>query len=54
MYTALLILRGLMAVALLGAITYEAVLMFRRHTERSGSCVDRYTGIKKAFTVAGV
>jgi hypothetical protein len=53
MITALLILHGLVGVALLGAITHQLVSMFRRRTVRSGSFVDRYTGVnQRVFTSA--
>jgi|ERR1700722_4463075 hypothetical protein len=53
MVTALLILHGLVAVALLGAITHQSVSLFRRRQVRSGSFVDRYTGVsQKTFTIA--
>jgi hypothetical protein len=55
MVTTLLILHSLVGVALLGAITHQAVSMFRTRTQRSDSFVDRYTGVnKKTFTVAVV
>jgi hypothetical protein len=55
MYTPLLILHGLVAVALLGAITHQAVSMFRRRAARTDSFADRYTGVaQKTFTVAVV
>jgi hypothetical protein len=55
MITALLILHALVGVALLGGITHQAVSLFRRGTVRSGSFVDRYTGVsQKTFTVAVV
>jgi len=51
--TALLILHGLVGVALLGAITHQSVSLFRRRVARSGSFVDRYTGVnQKTFTIA--
>lgn len=53
--TALLILHGLIGVTLLGAITHQMVSLLRRHTARSGSFIDRYTGVtQKTFTVAVV
>jgi hypothetical protein len=53
MITALLILHGLVGVALLGAITHQLVSVFRRRTVRSGSFVDRYTGVnQRVFTTA--
>lgn len=53
--TALLIIHGLVGVALLGAITHQAVSLFRRRAARSGSFMDRYTGVnQKTFTVAVV
>jgi len=55
MATALLILHGLVGVTLLGAITHQMASLLRRHTARSGSFVDRYTGVtQKTFTVAVV
>jgi hypothetical protein len=55
MATALLILHGLVGVALLGAITHQLVSVLRRHTVRSGSFVDRYTGVsQRIFTVTVV
>lgn len=53
--TALLILHGLVGVTLLGAITHQAVSLFRRSAARSGSFVDRYTGVnQRTFTAAVV
>jgi hypothetical protein len=53
--TALLILHGLVGVALLGAITHQSVSLFRRSAARSGSFVDRYTGVnQRTFTAAVV
>ena len=55
MTTLLLILHGLVGVALLGAITHQTVSALRRQPVRSGSFVDRYTGVNnKTFTVAVV
>lgn len=55
MITALLILHGLVAVALLGAITHQTVSLFRRSAAHDGSFVDRYTGVnQKTFTIAVV
>jgi hypothetical protein len=55
MITALLILHGLVGVALLGAITHQLVSVFRRRTARTGSFIDRYTGVnQRAFTIAVV
>jgi len=55
MVTFLLILHGLVGVALLGALTHQMVSMLRRHPGRSGSFVDRYSGVnQKAFTLAVV
>jgi hypothetical protein len=52
--TALLILHGLIAVALLGAITHQLVSLVRgRATARNGTFVDRYTGVNQTtFTIA--
>lgn len=53
--TALLILHGLVGVALLGAITHQLVSMYRRRTARSGSFIDRYTGVnQRVFVIAVV
>jgi hypothetical protein len=53
--TLLLILHSLVGVTLLGAITHQAVSMFRRRAVRDGSFVDRYTGVNKStFTIAVV
>ena len=53
MYTFLLIVHGLVAVALLGAITHQAVSMLRVQRARSGSFIDRYTGVnQKTFAIA--
>jgi len=53
MYTTLLIVHGLIAVALLGAITHQAISMLRRPGVRSGTFADRYTGVnQKTFTIA--
>jgi hypothetical protein len=53
--TALLILHGLVGVALLGAITHQLVSMYRRRTVRSGSFIDRYTGVnQRVFVIAVV
>jgi hypothetical protein len=55
MYTTLLIIHGLVAVALLGAITHQSISMLRRRSVRNGSFVDRYTGVsQKTFTAAVV
>jgi hypothetical protein len=55
MVTALLILHGLVGVALLGAITHQAVSLLRRRTMRSGSFIDRYTSVsQRSFTTAVV
>ena len=53
--TALLIIHGLVGVALLGALTHQAVSVLRHPTKRTGSFVDRYTGVnQKTFTVTVV
>jgi hypothetical protein len=52
--TVLLILHGLVGVALLGAITHQLVSMWRRRTKRSGSFVDRYSGVNQQVFVAAV
>ena len=53
MVTALLILHGLVGVALLGAITHQTVSVLRRRQTRSGSFLDRYTGVsQRTFTIA--
>jgi hypothetical protein len=52
--TALLILHGLVGVALLGAITHQLVSMYRRRTVRSGSFIDRYTGVNQQVFVVAV
>ena len=53
MVTTLLILHGLVGVALLGAITHQTVSVFRRRQARSGSFIDRYTGVNThVFTTA--
>jgi hypothetical protein len=53
MVTTLLILHGLVGVALLGAISHQTVALFRRRQARSGSFIDRYTGVdKRIFTIA--
>ena len=54
-YTFLLILHGLVGVALLGAITHQAVSMFRARPARSTAFFDRYTGVsQRTFTIAVV
>jgi hypothetical protein len=52
--TVLLIIHGLVGVALLGAITHQLVSMWRRRTKRSGSFVDRYTGVNQHVFVVAV
>jgi hypothetical protein len=53
--TTLLIIHGLVAVALLGAITHQAVSMIRRRAVRSGSFLDHYSGVSsRTFTIAVV
>lgn len=57
MVTFLLILHSLVGVALLGAITHQAVALLRRHCSRGDSFVARYSGVKHhVFTraVAGL
>jgi hypothetical protein len=49
----LLILHALVGVALLGALTHQMVSSLRGRSGRSGSFVDRYSGVnQKAFTTA--
>jgi hypothetical protein len=51
--TVLLIVHGLLAVALIGAITHQAVSVLRPRPVRTGSFVDRYSAVnKQAFTIA--
>lgn len=53
MVTTLLILHGLVGVALLGAITHQTVSVLRRREARSGSFLNRYTGVnQRTFTIA--
>jgi hypothetical protein len=57
--TVLLIIHGLVGVALLGAITHQLVSMWRRPGlraagGRSGSFVDRYTGVNQHVFVVAV
>lgn len=53
--TFLLIVHGLVGVALLGAITHQTASLFRRKTLRTGSFIDRYTGVsQRTFTYAVV
>jgi hypothetical protein len=53
MITTLLIFHALVGVTLLGAITHQSVSMLRRPTARTGSFIDRYTGVgQKTFTIA--
>jgi hypothetical protein len=53
--TVLLILHGLVAVALLGAITHQMVSALRQRRAGNGSFFDRYTGVdQRTFTVAVV
>ena len=55
MTTALLILHGLAAVALLGAITHQLVSALRAQPARGPGFIDRYTGVnQRVFTVAVV
>ena len=50
----LLILHSLVGVALLGAITHQLVSMHRRRARRSGSFIDRYTGVNQQVFVVAV
>ena len=50
----LLILHSLVGVALLGAITHQLVSMHRRRAQRSGSFIDRYTGVNQQIFVVTV
>jgi hypothetical protein len=52
--TVLLILHSLVGVALLGAITHQVISMYRKRAGvRSGSFIDRYTGVnQQVFVVA--
>jgi hypothetical protein len=53
--TVLLILHGLVGVALLGAVTHQAVSMLRPHPVHTGSFIDRYSGVNQpTFTTAVV
>src|SRR6185312_3584789 len=52
--TLLLILHSLVGVALLGAITHQLVSMHRRRKVRSGSFIDRYTGVNQQVFVVAV
>lgn len=53
MVIGLLILHSLVGVALLGAITHQAIAMMRNRQARNDSFINRYTGVNpKAFTVA--
>ena len=54
MITALLILHALVGVSLLGAITHQLVSMYRRRTVRTGSLIDRYTGVNQQVFVIAV
>lgn len=55
MITFLLILHGVVGVALLGALTHQMVSMLRQRSVRTGSFVDRYTGVNQpVFTIAVV
>jgi hypothetical protein len=55
MITALLILHGLAAVALLGAITHQSVSVLRLRAARNDSFIDRYTRVRqRTFTVTVV
>ena len=51
--TILLIVHGLVAVALLGAITHQLVSALRNRPARSLGFIDRYTGVsQRVFTVS--
>jgi hypothetical protein len=51
----LLILHALVGVTLLGALAHQTVSMLRRHPARTGSFLDRYSGVHQAtFTKAVV
>jgi hypothetical protein len=51
----LLMVHVLVGTALLGAITHQVVSLFRRRASRSGSFLDRYTGVNQGtFTWAVV
>jgi hypothetical protein len=51
--TTLLIVHGLLAVALLGAITHQLVSALRNRPARSQAFMDRYTGVaQRVFTVS--
>lgn len=53
--TILLVLHGLVGVALLGAITHQVISMLRKRSgTRSGSFVDRYTGVNQHVFVVAV
>jgi hypothetical protein len=53
--TLVLILHSLVGVALLGAITHQLVSMYRRpKPPRSGSFIDRYTGVNQQVFVIAV
>ena len=53
MVTALLIVHGLVGVVLLGAITHQMVSLYRTRPGRSGSFLERYTGVRdRTFTTA--
>ena len=52
--TLLLILHSLVGVALLGAITHQLVSMYRRRKVRTGSFIDRYTGVNQQVFVIAV
>ena len=53
MVIVLLIFHGLVAVALLGAITHQLVSLLRQRARASGSFVDRYTTVNQGiFTCA--
>lgn len=55
MITTLLILHALVGVSLLGAITHQLVSMYRRRTAvRTGSFIDRYTGVNQKVFVNAV
>ena len=53
MIPALLIIHGVVAAALLGAVTHQALSVLRRNTDRNGSFFDRYAGVRsRSFTAA--
>ena len=52
--TILLIIHSLTGVALLGAITHQLISMWRKRGVRSGSFIDRYTGVNQNIFVSAV